>query len=877
MQGVMCGAMLAVGEEETRVRDWIGEGLSLAAVNASRQCVISGEREAIERLQERLGKEGVEGRRLETAHAFHSGMMDVVLGDYRKCVEKVHLKVPQIPYQSNVTGQWIRAEEATDAGYWVRHLRETVRFGANVRQMMEGGEWFVLEVGPGNVLGTLLRKQADRRQVVLGSLPGPQEEGSAEAQLLISLGRLWVAGAKVRWEGVYAGESRKRLSLPTYPFERQRYWVEPGSPSTVAKTASRLQKRRDIADWFYVPSWKRSALSRRSAVEQGLRWLVFADKIGLGEKLAEKLKQAGHEVISVKQGQEFRKLDRASYAVNPASRGDYRDLFRELNSGDGVPSQIAHLWSVTGQSATPCQEIIEAGFYSLLYLAQELGEHVAGAPLQLSVVSNQLHEVTGNESLSPAKATLLGPCRVIPQEYPNISCRSIDVEAMIDGPGELEDAAKTLAAELTTRNSASVVAWRCQHRWVETFESLKLTDEGAEQAGLKHRGTYLITGGLGGIGLTLAEDLARSAQARLVLVGRTALPPRDEWTKWLEAHDDGQRTSRKIRKLLELEAAGSEVLVRAADITDHREMNQVLAEVHSRFGRIHGVIHAAGTAGGGVIQTKTKEAVVEVTSSKVQAVLLLDDLLKNTELDFFVVCSSLASIVGGIGQVDYCAANAFLDNFARQRCRRGARTVSINWDAWREVGMAVDTPLPRDLEQHRQENLKHAIRCVEGAEAFRRVLGSGLPQVLVSTRELSAVCGQLAHPDALEGPQPAAPLTASHPRPPLQNACVDPQTEMQRSLASIWQKFLGIEEVGIHDNFFDLGGHSLLLLRVQTQIRSTLGASVPVTELLRCPTIATLADALEKPEELVEAESGEQRAAVRLEAMQRRRQLRGEQ
>src|SRR5881396_1072665 len=253
MQQAECGAMLSVPLEEGEVRGLVGEGLWIAAVNGPGLTVVSGREERVAELQERLRERGVEGRRLETSHAFHSGMMDGVLEEFRGVLQRVQLKAPRNRYLSNVTGTWIKEEEARDPNYWVRHLRETVRFGANVKELLGDGERVLLEVGPGNVLGGLARRQGARE--VCGSLRGAQEVGSDQERMARSLGRLWVGGAKVDWTGYYQGEQRHRVVLPTYPFERQRYWVEAGggkaaAAAAAASSAAPLQKKPDVADWF---------------------------------------------------------------------------------------------------------------------------------------------------------------------------------------------------------------------------------------------------------------------------------------------------------------------------------------------------------------------------------------------------------------------------------------------------------------------------------------------------------------------------------------------------------------------------------------------------------------------------------------------------
>ncbi|HKV12992.1 MAG TPA: amino acid adenylation domain-containing protein [Thermoanaerobaculia bacterium] len=231
MEETRPGAMLAVplGEEETLA---LSQGdLGLAAVNGPSRCVVSGPVEAVNALQDLLARKGLEGRRLPTSRAFHSSLMEPILEPFAAEVRKIGLQPPRIPYISNLTGTWITAEQATDPAYWSRHLRQPVRFEEGLRELWRSSEGVLLEAGPGRTLTALAGRHPDRpsEREVLPSLGDPRESGSDLRHLLTTLGRLWLAGVNVDWPAFYAGECRRRIPLPTYPFEGQRYWIEAGN------------------------------------------------------------------------------------------------------------------------------------------------------------------------------------------------------------------------------------------------------------------------------------------------------------------------------------------------------------------------------------------------------------------------------------------------------------------------------------------------------------------------------------------------------------------------------------------------------------------------------------------------------------------------
>jgi acyl transferase domain-containing protein/acyl carrier protein len=859
MQKMPGGAMMVVSLPENALRPLLNSKLSLAAMNGPSLCVVSGSNNAVEGLQNELTQQGVSCSRLHTSHAFHSEMMAPILEPFIDQVRKVSLSPPLIPFVSNVTGSWITAGEAQDPSYWARHLRQTVRFADGVGTLLQQPESILVEIGPGRTLTSLVSQHPDKtsRHVVLSSLRHPQDHSSDSMFLLSTLGRLWLAGKRVDWSAVYAEERRHRIPLPTYPFERRRYWVEPHKHASEARPLA-LDKKADIADWFYVPSWKRSIsphiFTSSSFQRRGLRWLVFTNGCQIGHQVIERLEEQRQHVVRVGAGKEFTAAGEALYTINPKARDDYDTLIKELRRQHKTPDRILHLWCVTSEddSSTGFESIENAqewGFYSLLFLSQALNAQGVTEPLQLDVISNQMHELVCETVTYPEKATVLGPCRVIPQEYGNITCRSIDISLEPTTNLAEEKLIDQIVAELASKPSEPVIAYRGKHRWVQTFEPIRLEDKHELPARIRDRGVYLITGGLGGIGLVFAEHLARTAKAKLILTGRTALPEREQWPRWMESHDEKDGIGRRIRKVQSLEELGAEVLTMRADVANADEMQQVIARATERFGGIDGVIHAAGVAvSGGEIAVKTAAVAAEILAPKVNGTVILHSLLRDIKPDFLLLCSSIASILPPPGQIDYCAANAFLDAFARcHNSTTGTHVVSINWDTWREVGMAVDTPVPLGLKKMREENLQKGILSTEGVDVFNRILSTALPQVIVSTRDLRARFVQPEPPPDTEqlsktvSQEPAS----RHSRPNLSTTYVAPETEMQQAIAEVWQELLGIDQVGIYDNFFDLGGHSLLATQVIAQLEKKLALRINRTELM-FQTLGQLAAACEE-------------------------------
>ncbi|MGC2332314.1 MAG: SDR family NAD(P)-dependent oxidoreductase [Candidatus Acidiferrales bacterium] len=849
MQEMPAGGMLAVSLPVEEARKYVDDQISLAAVNSPVLSTLSGPDEAIKAFESKLESSGVGCRSLHTSHAFHSGMMDGALGPFGEFLRSVKLCAPERPFLSNLTGTWITAEQATDRSYWVQHLRQTVLFAEGVRELAKTPGRILLEVGPGQVLSTFARDCA--RGVagfrVFSSLPHPKDTQSDVSTVLNTVGSLWLAGAAINWQEFHNGEKLRRVSLPMSAFERKRYSVTPRSPVAAqapAKHSSRdlSVRREDIADWFSAPSWKRTALPKTVATDENCGpWLIFIDDEGLGDKAGTVLSSLSERFATVKRGSQFARSDSGSYTIRPHEPSDYSRLLNDLQSRGIAPRSILYLWSFPDRT----QKRPAAGpdiFNQLVLLAQAFGDSTLREPATWVIVTSGLQAVTGEETLDPQQALVVGPFKAIPLEYPNITCRLVDVFPRPAAESEQHALLENLLLEPVMPRPLKPIAYRGGYRWEQTFEALRLFPRTTPL--VREKGVYLITGGMGGIGLSLAAHLAEAGHARLALTGRGKLPERPQWKQWIEQYGERDGVSTKLRGLERLEKLGAEVLPLAVDVADRNAMEEAIRTIEQRFGPINGVIHAAGVPGGGLVQLKTPESAAAVFSAKVTGTLVLDSLLQGKPLDFFVLCSSISSITAAPGVVDYCSANAFLDAYAAQQQKIGRKVTSINWDCWQEVGMAAKIEVPKHLDEQARFRMNFGIRPSEGVEVFRRAVASGVPQVIAVTRDLERMLKEIddtakraENSLASEEPSAAKATEAAHSLPDLANVLVPAETDIQKKLAKIWIEVLGVADVGIDDNFFELGGHSLLGTGVLSRVRAALGVSVPLRTIFEAPTI----------------------------------------
>jgi acyl transferase domain-containing protein/acyl carrier protein len=856
------GAMLAVTAPPPEIETLLGDDVDLAAINAPSQCVVSGPTAAIAALEERLAAAGLPARRLQTSHAFHSRTMDPVLAPFREAVSRIELKPPSIPFSSNVSGGWITAEAATDPAYWAHHLRQPVRFGDGLAMALERPGALLVEVGPGGVLSGLARSHPARSdtQLVLQSVRRPHESESDVLFVLRALGQLWLAGVAVDWKGLHAHERRRRVPLPTYPFERQRYWISPRDTSAAIAAAPARAARAEpslprppVDEWFSRPVWKLrpapAGADASSPLTTVRRWLVVGDSSLLTRRAVAVLERSGCEIRLVEAAAGFEQHDERGFAIDPRDQSHYEALLHELHASDWVPERILHLWNTSRdqpaeQSPASFDEAQLAGFYSLLFLAQALAASNWASRVKIGVVTSFLHDVTGDEPIRPELATLSSACKIVPQELSNVRCQTIDLE-IPDDPSAIDELVTSALADVAADGGDTVVAYRGGDRWVQAYEPIRPHSADRSRSLLRDRGVYLITGGLGNLGLLMAEELAARVGARLVLVGRSPFPVRESWESWLASHEDHDSMSHTIRRLQAAEEEnGAEIMIRNANVADESEMQRVVDDAVARFGGLDGVVHAAGVTSpdGFAFIARTDRSLCERHFlAKAHGLLVLERLLRGAELDFWLLFSSLSTVLGGLGFAGYAASNSFMDAFAASQNRQGSTPwITVDWDGW-----DLRPPHPAYATS---DGASSGIRPEEGIEAFRRIVTEPSERhVVVSVENLESRLRKWIELEPVSATTAGEPTSPLHSRPDLTSPYAAPRRDIEHAIAGTWQELLGVEPVGIHDNFFELGGDSLLAIQLTSRLRDTLGAEVSIQSLFDAPTIASLVAGLESP------------------------------
>ena len=863
------GMMLAVPLPHHDVLPLLGHELSIAAVNGPERTVVSGPAPAITEFEKTLAARNVPFSRLSTSHAFHSSMIDAIIPEFREALRRVTLRPPQTRYVSNVTGTWITATEATDPEYWVRHLLEPVRFFDGLTTLKAVPRVVLLEVGPGRVL-TGLAKAGLRGAGVpkcLISIPDLKKAGATEEHLHRTLGELWLAGVPVNWSDYQKDTGSRRVPLPGYAFQRERYWLS--SRKTRALEARAIEPRIDETQTLMLlPMWQKFTEPAHpvKTMPYGGVTVVLYDQNELAQNVVEKLRPGSTETVFVQTASEFQQVNDFSFTIDAGNPQDYQKLFGALSSRlDDGPVRVVHLLNLGPKPEDQSNHV--NSFNSLIWIAQNMCMQLPVTPVDLVIVSTGAHAVNGTEMINAESALIAGPFQVIPREYPNYGCRWIDIDR---SDSTLAALAEVFSSETDPDEAIAAYAYRHGKRYERSLAEFRLPARETGRSPFRQHGVYLITGGFGGIGVETAEFLAREYQAKLVLTGRTTLPERSQWNEFL-SKDSSSKVARRLLTVLKLEALGAEVLAVTADVANEIQMQAVIDRAESRFGTINGVIHAAGIAGGELIAASKSRLENGVFRPKVEGARVLAKLFSTHTLDFFVCCSSVQSLLGDIGQTDYCSANAFLDAFAYSLRSTGTQPcLSVNWDTWRDVGMAADIPTASN------GNRPRGISPSEGISKLSQLLSTSFPQAVVCGSDLLPRLKDAYSPrriTPLEIPYDliVTETAAPHMRPELFTPYVAPETSMEHAIADVWREVLSIDRVGLDDSLFELGGDSILAIRVSQLLEEKLGIPVAPVQIFAATTVRGLVALVSGREQVgadlkVHQSRGELRRASRINA-----------
>lgn len=689
MQSAEPGDMLAVTLPEADADQYLGEDVSLAAVNAYGVSVLSGTKAAIAAVKKRMDIAGVAYTALVTSHAFHSAMMDPILDAFREEVSKCQLNPPGLPFVSNVSGTWITDNEATDADYWVRHLRSTVRFadGANCILNDPAGHIFI-EVGPGSTLTNLINQHPAKggHNAATWSVPGPKDKQDAGAAFRLGMGRLWCVGYHVDW-AAQCGEQSRRIPLPTYAWDHNEYWVDSGE-SALGSIGPSLA-RRELPDWFYQPGWRKSSLPVSAGSVSGKALIVASELSPMVQAVSDAMGERGLDCEIALRGLEG-DAGQGVYRFDAGSEQGVEALLNQAHRGQTLQCLIEFIQD--RPAGAGLDEFYQCYFDQPLAMAKTLATVDAEQPMSYMVVGKGLLSVADDAELEPAKALVQGPLKALGAENPCVNSALVD----IGEPRQHRQAilAKRLVDEaIGLDGQVAEIAYRGNERYQRAFDPQPFSEGGKSL--LKEGGHYLITGG-GGLALSLAENLASQYKAHVYIVSRSVNPDAGAWQDLCESAN--ARLASRYTSLVQIDKQAASLSVYAADVSDTLAMQQLLSDIAGKCENLNGIFHSAGIVDDGLLISKEPEAAHRVLDPKAKALDVFDQYLKNKQLDFLMLYSSVSSLAGNAGQADYISANAYLNAYANQRSAElGFPVVAVNWGTWAETGMAMELALEQGI------------------------------------------------------------------------------------------------------------------------------------------------------------------------------------
>jgi acyl transferase domain-containing protein/thioesterase domain-containing protein/acyl carrier protein len=840
------GMMLAINLPEHKLNEILPKSMSIASINTQELCVISGKREDLKRFMIYLQKNfpDIAIKPLPVSHALHSHMMNPMQELFYNILDKVHFNIPNIPFLSTSLVKLATPENICNANYWLNHLLNPVRFYDAIIEAKKLNHHTFIEVGPGNALSSFVQGilREDENLIVTQTLPMSNlittNEQPLENTFYKSLGILWLNGIHIDWKFYYHQETRYRVSLPTYPFEEKTHVILPEDNATFdSQSTASSQSVNLYTTTFRSESTLLKNFSEKAIVQAKKTWVIFLDAFGLGEKVVKSLKNTNNHVIQVRHGNAFKQITENEYVIQRESKEDYQKL-AEVISRSKV-DYIFHLDSISNaperdsNDRNQFQKLLTRYFSSLCHLSDAFFVKDCFRKTKLIIASNYVFKIFTKDHYILVKSVLPSVTKVIAQEYAIESCRFIDI-------GENNDCCiKDMLHEFyRSMQTQQLVAYRKKERWIKTIKEIGLKTRAEEKFKWKQNGIYCITGGLGTLGLIFAQYIAEQArQSTIILLNRTAFIPRDQWRGYLKEMHQDKRTD-QINTMMSIEKSGASVINMICDISDFEQLQKTINFIQSEYGTINGVIHAAGLTGHLALKdlaTTTAQFLQEQFSGKIIGACNLIQLLNWNTIDFLIVFSSLSTLTGGIGYASYSAANSCLDALASIYSNK--KIWSIAWDTWKK---SIVKTKPR----HSLSIPYYALSTTEAISAFKQWLTmKDYPHVFIAKGNLINRLNagyQTMHIAQKKG----------------RDTCVehkvtiktDSFNSFKTQIANALKYCLKLDNVLDDDDFYDLGGNSLLLVRFSNILQKQTGIKLTPMELNQYRSINSIVNYLTSKE-----------------------------
>lgn len=755
------------------------------------------------------------------------------------------LNKPNIPFISLSDNTWANNNDALDIDYWINTIDNnsvSENIGDDIYKLVfDNTQTLILEIGAYiDKLHDLYLKLENKGHKIISTLNYSNDTLENGTILSNIIGRLWINGAVIDWPSLFEKIKGRRIPLPNYPFEGQIYSTKATWDN--ANDRNFIKKFEDPNEWFYYPLWKQANPLRQydTEMDTSQKWLVFVNQHRIGDRIKQKFDDLSIDVtyVFIRNTYGFEGVN--NYFIDPNNKNDYSRMLKDLKLKNKLPDKIIHMWNLPDEPDVgfdlsmidaDMHEYLNKGFYSIIHTVLALSETDKTKSADIFLISDEIFRVNGNEKLQPHKSLISGLSKVIPQEYPDFNLSLIDISVK-DEEEHIAYIIDKLIDEFNAKETYSVIAYRGCQGFIPDYEKIVLLEPDlSKKMPLRTRGVYVITGGLGKIGLVLAGYLSRNTQATIVLLGRRAFPARNDWNNYLIHTRNDSDTSRVIKEVLEIESHGGRVEIFDCDISCYDSTKTVFDKIYKNVGEINGIIHAAGITSKGAFASMDDadfSTIEEQFKAKVSGTMNLARIIENKKIDFCILMSSISTIIGGIGYSSYASANSFLDCFTNWAEKNlSIPFICIDWDGWN---------LQYDVEKSPVNSSGLTMTEEEGTWVFERILACrGLRKLVVSTADINKRINYWVYSKGFkslrseieaEGLAPVSELSSEN---------------IEKILLDIWKEQFGIQNLSSSDNFYEMGGDSLTAASMLSKIFMRLHVQIKLQDFFKQPSIKGLA------------------------------------
>ncbi|WP_372365775.1 SDR family NAD(P)-dependent oxidoreductase [Candidatus Uabimicrobium sp. HlEnr_7] len=801
------GGMLAVFSDEKTVVDLAKDyKLDVAAINAEQQVVMAGLLSDIDECMTVFEQNNIHCKKLNVSHAFHSYLMEPIAEEFQKLFAHITLENPKISFISNLTGK-VEKHLVTSSDYWVRHLREPVRFFDGIKVLEGEKNKIFMEIGPQPSLISLAKRcVSSSNTYFFGSLRKENEH-----EILTTTAHLYVNGFDIHWNKLYRAEQYSWVDLPLYPFQRERFWVDEEKIREKNTSYSSV----NLSQLLYETQWEHyeNSYSRSDAKITDSNIVIFAHDIEYAKAVAQAMR---NEITIVVKGKSYKKIEDNVYSVQENSVEDIELLLRDV--AHQRQYTVVYLWPLDflreDHPATSYYKHSRS-FLSLLQALQKF----RNLPQKLWLVTRGAKFVEENVEVFPGQTAIWAMAQVASLENPKLQISMMDMDTAVD-----QKETQLLSAEILNSDGEKHIAIRNDERYVARLT--KFNNDKQNDTTIQSSASYLISGGLGGLGLKIAKWMVKKGAGHIFLAGRSV------------ANDEA---------LQELQSESTCVSYIRGDIANTEDCARIFEIIRKNNLPLKGIFHAAGVLEDNFIANQTWESFERVSKAKVEGTWNLHEQTKDADMEFFVLFSSISSLMGSLGQLNYAAANSFLDAVADYRTARSLPALSIHWGPWSEIGMAADLE-----KQHSQTapELKYLLpeAGIQILDTVKSVCGS-ISAFEIEWENLSnrfrEVNGRF-----LAKLLPDFDLTESHAKENdlIKTIRETPRKQRENVLVEYMRveiaKIMGLkskESITADQGLFEMGMDSLMAVELQNKLETTFGQSFSSTLAFDYSTVVDIA------------------------------------